>query len=611
MKIRSLRNQSILLILFILVITLLSMVLISQYTYLTSLKQQTYEDLESHNDFVSSLIEQTPGNPFETLDEYSSIHSIRITIIESDGTVAYDSDYDEMNLESHLFREEVQQSLKEGFGMSERRSATQEALVLYFSRYHAEAPYPFVRTSTPLDQLKEYRTLFDRLLWGNVFFLILVVTALTLLSIRKITKPISDLNMLAQMYEQGNLKAKRQIRGPKEITDLSLTMQKMASTLKGKIEELNSSRIMIETMINALSQGLLLLDNNLVIKIANTPSYELLMTKGSLEGRTISQIINSTRVLETIRNCKDEKTHTEITIEQYAHLFGETARIVGREKTRTLRFSVDPIDDESTSMSLVITITDMTELVKLEQMRKDFVANVSHELKTPITAIAGFSQTLLEEDEQQLNETQKRFLSIIHRQGQNMLSIVQDLLLLSSLEQKQSSLVQSWVEIEHVVEQSIGSCEYKSKEKNINIISHIENPENLPVFIHPVLIGQALTNLLSNAIAYSPEGRTVEVNTAVDEQNLEIKVMDKGYGIPESEQERIFERFYRVDTARSRALGGTGLGLSIVKHIAAAHHGTVKVESEPDKGSTFTITVDRKGGQFSQLEKSRKKIISN
>nr|MDA3823331.1 ATP-binding protein [Bacteroidales bacterium] len=357
------------------------------------------------------------------------------------------------------------------------------------------------------------------------------------------------------------------------------------------------------------SQGLLLLDDNLTIRIANTSSYELLPSNQKLEEHSISEIINSTKVLETIHLCKECNHHTEIIIEQYTHLYGETAKIVGKEMIRTLRFSVDPIHDESTSMALVITITDMSEIVKLEQMRRSFVANVSHELKTPITAIAGFSQTLLDEAKDQFNSTQLKFLKIIHRQGNNMLSIVEDLLLLSSLEQENTHLTYSWVDIEHVIEQSIAACRYRAEEKKILIEYSIENAENLPVFIHPVLIGQALTNLLTNAIIYSTPQRSVHIETVVNENDLIMKVIDTGYGIPLEEQERIFERFYRLDTARSRSSGGTGLGLSIVKHIAQVHNGTVSVSSSIDIGSTFTLTIDRKGKEFSQLEKSRERIM--
>ena len=610
MAIRSLRNQSIILVSFIVALTLISTILISQFTYLSSLKKQTYQTLEAHNEYIKTLIENSDELPFSSLDTYAALQSIRITIIEGDGTVAYDSEYDRQDLENHLYRQEVQISLKEGIGTSERRSDTQGLLVLYLSQFSPSNHYPIIRTSTPLNQLQSYRTLFNKLLWGNISFLIIIVFTLTIVSIQKITKPLRSVNALAHQYAIGNLQAKKSITGPVELTELANTLTEMATRLKGTIEELNSSRAMIETMINSVSQGLLLLDSNMIIRIANTPSYQLLSSKGTLEGHPISQIITSGKVNETIRLCKESSSHKEITIEQYTHLFGETAKIVGKERTRTLKFAIDPIEDKSTSMSLVITITDMSEIVKLEQMRKDFVANVSHELKTPITAISGFSQTLLDEQDNQLDETQRRFLSIIHRQGQNMLSIVQDLLLLSSLEQEETHLVQSWVDIEHVIEQSLTSCKYRAQEKGIIIENSIDNRDNLPVFIHPVLIGQALTNLVTNAIAYSPNESHIVVDTKVDEQLLTIRVIDMGYGISLDEQERIFERFYRVDTARSRAQGGTGLGLSIVKHIASAHHGSVTVSSVIDKGSTFTFTIDRKGGEISQLERSREKMLT-
>ncbi len=608
MQIRSFRNQTILLVSFIVIITLLSSIIISQYTHLESLKAQTYQTLTSHNEYVRTILENSQEESYAILDTYSSLHSIRITLINLDGIVLYDSDYDAQELENHLYRKEVQTSLLKGIGMSERRSDTQGLLVLYLSTYESTSTYPIVRTSTPLNQLQEYRALFNRILYGYLIILFLIVGALTIVSIRKITKPLQQVNTLAHQYSLGNLKAKMSVLGPTELTDLAFTLTHMATKLRGTIEELNDSRLMIETMINSVSQGLLLLDDRMDIQIANTASYQLIPSKERIEGHPIAQIVNSIKVLETIRSCQQSNTHKEIVIEQFAHLYGETARIVGKEKTRTLKFSIDPIHHESTSMALVITITDMSEIVKLEQMRKDFVANVSHELKTPITAIAGFSQTLLD-DQEHLSATQQRFLSIIHRQGQNMLSIVQDLLLLSSLEQEHSNLNQSWVDIQNVIEQSIASCKFRSEEKEIAIECLIENEDNLPVFIHPILIGQAVTNLLTNAIAYSPQKSSIKVEAKVTESKLSIKVIDQGCGIPLDEQERIFERFYRVDTARSRSQGGTGLGLSIVKHIAHSHRGKIEVQSIIDKGSTFTLTIDRKGEEFSHFEQSRDRIM--
>ncbi|NCB01390.1 MAG: sensor histidine kinase [Spirochaetia bacterium] len=608
MKIESLRNQIISLISFIVAIILFSTIIISQFTYLSSLKRHTYQTLTSHNEYIQTILKGDRDSLFRTLDTYSSLHSIRITLLERDGRVAYDSDFDAMLLENHLFREEVQTSLQAGTGMSERQSGTQGVLVLYLSQFDPLSIYPIIRTSTPLNQLKEYRARFNKLLYPNILILIIIVSFLTIVSIRKITNPLKNVNRLIQQYAKGNLQAKMSVTGPSELTDLAFTLTNMATQLRGTIDELSASRVMIETMINSVSQGLLLLDDSMIVQIANTPSYTLLPSIGIIEGHPIAQIINSIEVLEIIHECKTTKTPKEIIIDQFSHLYGETARIVGKGNARTIKFAIDPINHESSSMALVITITDMSEIVKLEQMRKDFVANVSHELKTPITAIAGFSQTLLEE-ETQLSPTQQKFLTIIHRQGQNMLNIVQDLLLLSSLEQDKMNLSRTWVDIDNVIEQSIASCKYRGEEKEITIESIIENKESLPVFIHPILISQAITNLLTNAIAYSPVKSSIRVETTVEEDEVSIKVIDTGYGIPQGEKERIFERFYRVDTARSRSQGGTGLGLSIVKHIAHAHHGKVSVSSVVDKGSTFTLTIDRKGGEFSNFQKSRESIM--
>ena len=208
MAIRSLRNQSIILVSFIVALTLISTILISQFTYLSSLKKQTYQTLEAHNEYIKTLIENSDKSPFFSLDTYASLQSIRITIIEQDGTVAYDSEYNPKDLENHLYRQEVQTSLKEGLGMSERRSDTQGLLVLYLSQFTPSNPYPIIRTSTPLNQLQSYRTLFNKLLWGNISFLIIIVFTLTIVSIQKITKPLRSVNALAHQYAIGNLQAK-------------------------------------------------------------------------------------------------------------------------------------------------------------------------------------------------------------------------------------------------------------------------------------------------------------------------------------------------------------------------------------------------------------------
>ena len=605
----TIRSQSLLVVLVILMVTLASAIIISQSTYLLSVKEQVYENLESHNAYVDTLVSSDGSFDPGSVQEYADIQNIRITLIHRDGRVLFDSEYDESSLESHLYRQEVQSSLRTGTGTSERFSATQRLPVLYLSTYEGPQAFGFIRVSTPLQQLRNHRRVFTRYMALSSALLLLLTIAITAYALSKINRPLENVKQLAGSYANGNLKAKKIIRGPLELQQLSQVLMEMAEKLNTTVGELNTSRSMIETMINSVSQGLILLDSNLSVQIANSPSYALIGTDQVLDGKPIHRIIQSPVLMERLRQSLKEQTGLTLVLEHYNHLWGETAAIVGREQTKTIRIAIDPVYSETDNLAIVLTLTDMSAFAKLEQIRRDFVANVSHELKTPITAISGFAHTLLDEQES-LSDEQKRYLSIIQRQSDNMLTVIQDLLLLSSLENGKAALTRSWVDIEHVVRQSINSCRYKADTKEIMIDTRIENPDSLSVYIHPMLIQQALTNLLMNAVNYSPDHSQVTVQVSVNEEDIIFKVTDHGVGIALEDQERIFERFYRVDAARSRSEGGTGLGLSIVKHIAQVHDGSVEVASSLGRGSTFTIRVSRKGKDFSSLYSHREEINS-
>ncbi len=603
----TIRRQSLAVVLAILVITLVSVIFISQRTYLNSLKEQTYTALASHNAYVQTLLKKDGTFSDSVMQQYADIQDIRITIIKRDGKVLFDNIYDEAQMESHLYREEVQESLKDGYGMSDRFSATQRLPVLYYATYSGDDSQPFIRVSTPLQQLRSHRAIFTRYMLFSSAILLILTIGLTIFSLSRITRPLESVKQLAESFADGNLKAKVIVHGPLELRQLSQVLMEMAKQLDSTLVELNTSRTMVETMINSVSQGLILLDTDLTIQIANRPSSLLIGTDQNLEGRPIHHIINSASLMERLRQSLKEQERLDVTLEHFGHLWGETARVVGREQTKTIRISIDPVISESNNLAVVITLTDMSAAAKLEQMRKDFVANVSHELKTPITAIAGFAHTLLDEGDE-LTSEQNRYLEIIQRQSSNMLTVIQDLLLLSSLEKDDTSLTRSWVDIEHVVQQSVIACRFKAEQKDITVTQDIQNLEDLSVYLHPMLIQQALTNLIMNAVTYSPEHSRVDIKASVNEEDIIFTVTDQGVGISEEDQERIFERFYRVDAARSRSQGGTGLGLSIVKHIAQVHDGTVQVKSTVGRGSTFTIRISRKGREFSSLSQKREEI---
>jgi two-component system phosphate regulon sensor histidine kinase PhoR len=236
----------------------------------------------------------------------------------------------------------------------------------------------------------------------------------------------------------------------------------------------------------------------------------------------------------------------------------------------------------------------VTRIKQLENMRKDFVANVSHELKTPITSILGFVETLrggaLDEPERA-----KRFLGIIAEHSHRLHLIVEDLLSLSRLESPEQELTREWVEVDELVGGVIRAVSPEAERKNVHLLRDCECSTD--AFVNPSLLQQADTNLVDNAIKYSSEDARVRIEVLRPAGELVISVHDSGPGIPKRDLPRVFERFYRVDRARSRALGGTGLGLSIVKHIAQAHGGSVEVESEVGSGSTFTIRIPQDEGE--------------
>jgi len=244
--------------------------------------------------------------------------------------------------------------------------------------------------------------------------------------------------------------------------------------------------------------------------------------------------------------------------------------------------------DEDKSIGALIVLRDVTQLRHLETVRSDFVANVSHELKTPITSIKGFVETLLSEDWNHDPET-SRFLEIINQQAGRLNAIIDDLLTLSRLEQKEGHVTKETGLLADVLQNAIYLCQLQAGKKNISV--NMECPDDLMLMMNTPLLEQALVNLVINAIKYSDPDKSVQLRVESAPGKVIIHVEDEGFGIERKHLDRLFERFYRVDTARSRKLGGTGLGLSIVKHIVQVHDGSIRVQSQLGSGSTFTISL--------------------
>lgn len=602
MRLRSIRSRLVLLTVLILTLSLAGSVWIASTAFSSTLRQSTYSELENNATYLTTLLGSSSTPWVEGhFEAYAESTSTRLTLIDREGTVLFDSEFPIEGLDNHLWREEVQSALDDVLATRERRSDTQGLPVLYYAvRIDSHPTIAVLRLSRTLNQLVGYQQTYQDLFLGGVALLLLLSFGITTFSITMLTRPLEKIKALSRRYALGELEAHTTVTAPQELTELAATMQEMAGLLKAKMEVVASDRNQLETILESLSEGILLLDMALAIQVANCEAIAILSESegDDLVGKRLDYVITSSAVTSLCNaSLEDGKPHS-LTIAQFGHLFGETAQVVGKRKTKTLRMLASPVVRAGKAEGVVLSITDMTELRRLENIRKEFVANVSHELKTPITTIAGFSEALLEALEV---EDVQHFSTIIHRQAIRMQHIVEDLLLLSSLEQQNASPIKTWTAASQILEETQQACQYRFAEKGSTLTIRLINEQNLELYCNGMLLVQALTNLVINALTYSEAGSEVVLTFALAEERVHISVKDRGIGIPKEDQQKIFERFYRVDAGRSRSQGGTGLGLSIVKHIAAVHGGSVSVDSTVGEGSEFSIDLPRGSALLSQM----------
>lgn len=335
-------------------------------------------------------------------------------------------------------------------------------------------------------------------------------------------------------------------------------------------------------LIEAMDEGVLIISRKQKILLSNRKAATLLPWVQGLDGKELRDVITGPVIVDAAKAVLEERKKERITTPVYEGYSGDEAFIKGRGRERTYRFTLSPLEEKLG----VVSIIDMTKVERLSLVRQDFVSNVSHELKTPLTAITGFAETLT--DETLTMEEIRGFSRIILKNSSHMQRIISDLLLLTSLDRAEIGHVMTNTTDSRIFQEVRSYTQHKANAKEIEVLFY---PADQEVTCHESLIVQAVANLVLNAIAYSAERTHVEVRTRIHGDMMEISVTDEGVGISKEDIPRIFERFYRVDKARSRESGGTGLGLSIVRHIAIIHSGTIKVSSKPGKGSVFTLSI--------------------
>jgi two-component system phosphate regulon sensor histidine kinase PhoR len=572
------------------VIILLSIVAVGIYVS-TTLKnfylRKTAEDLEVD----ARLIEREVSATFKkenkkALDQLcktlGKAASTRITLILPDGEVVGDSDEDPRMMENHAGRPEVKEALAGQTGISTRYSETLQKEMMYLAiPVKKEGGIAgAVRVSIPVIAIDTaLNAIYGKIAFFGAFMIILTA-AISLYIARRISQPIGELKRDAQRFARGDLGRRLFGTGSKELGDLAEALNKMAQQLSARIRLITEQRNELETILSAMREGVLACDSDERIITINEAAASLLgIELSTAKGHTVQEVVRNADLQRFIKMILSEQREAEVEIVLH-----------GQEKKFLLLTGTVMRDSEGKNTGALVVLSDITRLRHLENIRREFVANVSHELKTPITSIKGYVETLQEGAIDDKGNARK-FVEIIFKQADLLNALVDDLLSLSKIEQgAEGGEVQlAREQVRHIIEAAIAAYGAKANERGIKAVLHCK--DEIVVKANAQLLEQAVGNLLDNAIKYSEPGGSVEIDVAQSKGEVTITVRDHGSGIAPEHLPRLFERFYRVDKGRSRDLGGTGLGLAIVKHIVQAHGGDVTVESTPGKGSVFTIRL--------------------
>jgi two-component system, OmpR family, phosphate regulon sensor histidine kinase PhoR len=538
------------------------------------------------DDRLQDVLDEGRAARADSLVRSISPPDTRITLIAPSGRVIADTNVDPSGMENHRFRPEVQAALQGRVGSATRLSRSDFASHLYVAVPSASHPGWVVRVAIPL-------RLYERRLHQATSTLLiggLVAVGLALLLgfvfIRQIVRPLENLERGLERLERGEFGARLEPGTSDEIGHLARTLNRVQERLEGTIEGLTSQRNQRDAILSSMVEGLVAVDSDDRVLLVNAAAREFLaLATAECEGRPLLEIVRIPRLVQFVEEVRGATQPLRVEL------------VVRDLRARYLELHGAPMRMSDTGPAgVVIVFNDVTRLRKLEEVRKEFVANVSHELKTPITSIKGFLETLIEGGALDEPESARRFLGIIQRQSNRLAAIIEDLLYLSRLEYEEKPIALQPVDLSSVVQRCVANFEHQAHTRGIDLRVQVE-AQHTVVLGDGSLLARALDNLVDNAIKYSPDGRPVEVALRGANGDLLLQVTDRGIGIPEEHLPRISERFYRVDTARSRELGGTGLGLAIVKHIARVHAGRLEIESRWGEGSRFTIRIPHTAGR--------------
>lgn len=573
---------------------LLFVVLFSVDFYVGQILRQEY--ISAAEQQLSSLAQIARAHPPQSDDDAAlaswassmSRNGARVMLIAADGHVLADSAHDAETMENHSDRPEFRAAVAQGQGTFVRHSRTLDRDMVYWAvRFDRPAQPPvIICLAAPLAPINASLASVRHALWKVSALILVVGVAISLLFSRGFVRRIEDLKGFSRRVAAGDFSSLHGDSGNDELGELAAELNETAGRLSATIRSLTDERNRSAAILRSMAEGVAAVDAHSRLVFCNEAFAKIWnIDVEDAVGRSAIEVIRQPDVLELI----PEALATGKT------LIGEIS--FGGARPRNFSATVAPItpfeaadSPSSASRGVVIVLHEITELRHLEQIRKDFVANVSHELRTPLTAIQGFAETLLTgalEDK----ANNRRFVEIIGNHAARLARLSNDLLRLSQIEAGKMNADFQPVDLKLLVDGGIEAARAAAAQKKLTI-AEPDLPSNLPrVRGDANLLRDVLRNLLDNAIQYTPAGGRVDVTVTVNDGLAVVTVSDTGIGIPQSDQPRIFERFYRVDAARSREVGGTGLGLAIAKHVVEAHGGKIWVESQVGNGSAFHFSV--------------------
>lgn len=517
------------------------------------------------------------SSPFEQrLRTISDMLSARITIVDREGKLTFDTN-NYVAIDEKLHKKMIQTLLKQ----EDRSVMFEEDENLYYYAvpfWQGDKRLGNIVISLPMDAIEQVNEQIWLLLTFSLSIAFFVILLLGIKITNQYTKPIEAATKVAMELARGNYKARTYESREDETGMLSQSLNILARNLQEMVRMQEMQQDRLRALIENMGSGLILIDQRGYISLMNRAYKEMFhIDPSDYVHRLYYEAFPHKEVIALV----EEIFMTEVKVRKQLLL------PVGIERKHFEVYGTPIIGTNDEWKGIIVVFHDITELKKLEQMRKDFVANVSHELKTPITSIKGFAETLLDGAMHDA-QTLEYFLTIILKESERLQHLIQDLLDLSKIEQQGFTLNVSVVNLHEVLKEVIVMLEAKANDKQITI----EWTSNTPLcYMYGDLhrLKQIFINLISNAITYTPAGGRVTVYVEKDDKEVRVHISDTGIGIEQKEIPRIFERFYRVDKARSRNSGGTGLGLAIVKHLVEAHHGTISVKSKVGVGTTFTV----------------------